>query len=182
VTAVATSSTPRLDIQADDFTLFGLPRRFAQDRADIDARWKALQRETHPDRFAAQGATAQRVAMQWSVRVNEARQRLLDPVRRAAYLCELAQVPIQAHTNTAMPADFLLQQIRWREELEEASSIQDLDHLGLELAQAAHEQLLKCEQYLDAENQPQLAAQAVRALMFIQRVQAELADRLDAMS
>ena len=71
---------PRVNLQADDFELFGLNRQFAQDRAALDARWKALQREAHPDKFAANGAAAQRVAMQWSVRINEAYQRLKDPV------------------------------------------------------------------------------------------------------
>jgi molecular chaperone HscB len=79
-----------MNLQSDDFELFGLPRKFAQERSQIDARWKELQREAHPDRFAAQGAAAQRVAMQWSVRINEAYQRLKDPLKRAAYLCELA--------------------------------------------------------------------------------------------
>ena len=63
--------------------LFGLPRRFAQERAAIDARWRALQAEVHPDRFASEGAAAQRVAVQYAVRVNEAYQRLKDPLRRA---------------------------------------------------------------------------------------------------
>jgi molecular chaperone HscB len=70
-----------------DFDLFGLPMRFAQDRAALDARWKALQTEVHPDRFASEGGAAQRVAMQWAIRVNEAYQRLKDPLKRAAYLC-----------------------------------------------------------------------------------------------
>ena len=43
----------------NDFQLFGLPETQAQDRAAIDARWKALQAEVHPDRFAAEGAAAQ---------------------------------------------------------------------------------------------------------------------------
>jgi molecular chaperone HscB len=86
----------------------------------LDARWKELQREAHPDRFAAQGAAAQRVAMQWSVRINEAYQRLKDPLKRAAYLCELHGAPIQAENNTAMPARFLMQQMEWREALDEA--------------------------------------------------------------
>ncbi len=51
-------------LQANDFELFELPQQFALDRAQLDERWKALQREVHPDRFAAQGAAAQRVAMQ----------------------------------------------------------------------------------------------------------------------
>jgi molecular chaperone HscB len=56
----------------DDFSLFGLPPRQLLDRAALDARRRDLQAATHPDRFAADGAAAQRVAMQWSVRVNEA--------------------------------------------------------------------------------------------------------------
>ena len=70
-----------LNLQSSDFELFGLPEQFAQDRAAIDARWKELQREAHPDKFAAQGQAAQRVAMQWSVRINEAYQRLKEPAQ-----------------------------------------------------------------------------------------------------
>ena len=75
-----------MNLNDSDFTLFDVPERFAQDRAALDTRWKALQREAHPDRFAGQGAAAQRIAMQWSVRINEAYQRLKDPLKRAAYL------------------------------------------------------------------------------------------------
>ena len=50
-----------MNLQSTDFELFDVPARFAQDRAQLDARWKQLQREVHPDRFAAQGAAAQRV-------------------------------------------------------------------------------------------------------------------------
>ena len=111
-----------MNLQSNDFELFGLTQQFAQDRAALDARWKDLQREAHPDKFAAQGDAAQRVAMQWSVRINEAYQRLRDPLKRAAYLCELAGSPVNAHSNTAMPAAFLMQQMQWREDLDEARS------------------------------------------------------------
>ena len=93
-----------MKLDDDDFTLFGLPERHALDRAEVDARWRQLQAEVHPDRFAGDGAAAQRIAMQWAVRVNEAYQRLKDPLRRAAYLCERRGAAIQAHDNTAMPA------------------------------------------------------------------------------
>ena len=73
-----------MNLQSSDFELFGLPVQYAQDRAAIDTRWKELQREVHPDRFAAQGAAAQRIAMQLSVRITEAYQRLTDPLTRAA--------------------------------------------------------------------------------------------------
>ena len=58
--------------------------------------------------------------MQWSVRINEAYQRLKDPLKRAAYLCELNAAPVNAENNTAMPTEFLMQQMDWREALDEA--------------------------------------------------------------
>jgi len=131
-----------MNLQSDDFELFGVPRRFAQDRALLDERWKQLQREAHPDRFAAQGPAAQRVAMQWSVRINEAYQRLKDPLKRAAYLCELHGAPIQAEDNTAMPAAFLMQQMEWREALEEAGDEAALDAIDAE-TQAARRAALE---------------------------------------
>jgi molecular chaperone HscB len=158
-----------LNLQSSDFELFGLPQRFAQDRAAIDARWKELQREAHPDKFAAQGPAAQRVAMQWSVRINEAYQRLKDPLKRAAYLCELRGAPINAENNTAMPADFLIEQMAWREALDEATGESDLDGLDGKLNRARADVLRRIELLLDEEGDPAAAAQQVRALMFIER-------------
>ena len=158
-----------MNLQSDDFELFGLARRFAQERSAIDARWKELQREAHPDKFAAQGAAAQRVAMQWSVRINEAYQRLKDPMRRAAYLCELHGAPIRAEDNTAMPAAFLMQQMEWREALEDARADGELDALDDEVAQARRAALAQCEQLIDVQQDYAGAARQVRALMFIAR-------------
>ena len=158
-----------MQLQSDDFELFGLPRRFAQERSAIDARWKELQREAHPDKFAAQGAAAQRVAMQWSVRINEAYQRLKDPMRRAAYLCELHDAPIRAEDNTAMPADFLVQQMEWREALEDAESLADVDALEAQVHQARRAALERCADFIDQQQDYGAAARQVRALMFIAR-------------
>jgi molecular chaperone HscB len=168
-----------MNLQSSDFELFGLPERFAQDRAAIDARWKDLQREAHPDKFAAQGAAAQRVAMQWSVRINEAYQRLKDPLRRAAYLCELRGAPIDAEKNTAMPREFLLHQMAWREALDEASSTADFEAIGLEVQALRREMLQNCERLLDVEADAPAAARQVRALMFVERFASEVDARLD---
>ncbi len=163
----------------DDFALMGLPRRFGMDPKALDARWKALQRQTHPDRFAAQGAAAQRVAMQWSERVNEAYQRLRDPVTRAAYLCELAGVAIDAERNTAMPPDFLMQQMQWREDLDEAQTPEQIEALLDQVIGARRQALLQLGHWLDEEANPQAASGVVRALMFIQRFAEDVQDRLD---
>lgn len=158
-----------MNLQSDDFELFAVPHRFAQDRAQLDARWKELQREAHPDRFAAQGAAAQRVAMQWSVRINEAYQRLKDPLKRAAYLCELHGAPIRAEDNTAMPAQFLMQQMQWREALEEAETPAQLDALEDDMAGERRAATARLQQLIDEQQDWTGAAREVRALMFIAR-------------
>ena len=168
-----------MNLQSTDFELFGVPVQFAQDRARLDARWKELQREAHPDRFAAQGAAAQRVAMQWSVRINEAYQRLKDPLKRASYLCELHGAPINAEKNTAMPTDFLMQQMEWREALEEARNVDDLDKIALQANISGRKQLSKIEQSQDVERNFVAAAQQVRSLMFIERFASEVDARID---
>jgi molecular chaperone HscB len=166
-------------LNSSDFELFDLPQRFAQDRAAIDARWKALQGEYHPDRFAAQGPAAQRVAMQWSVRINEAYRRLKDPLRRAAYLCELRGAPIDAENNTAMPARFLMEQMEWREALEEASGEAELEALDQQLNRSRSQALQSIEQLLDEQDDPAAAAQQVRALMFIERFGEDVQARME---
>jgi molecular chaperone HscB len=168
-----------VNLSDNDFVLFGLPERFAQDRGAIDTRWKELQREAHPDRFAAQGGAAQRAAMQWSVRINEAYNRLKDPARRAAYLCELRRAPIDAERNTSMPQAFLMQQMHWREELEEARTSDDLEVLADELQQARTKVFDDIERLLDRENDAAAAAQQVRALMFIERFAHDVEARFD---
>ena len=125
-----------MKLDDNDFALFDLPERFALDRSDLDARWRRLQASAHPDKFAAEGAAAQRLAMQWSVRINQACARLREPLSRAAYLCELLGAPIAAHSNTAMPPEFLLQQMAWREALDDAPSDTELAALDMQVRAA----------------------------------------------
>lgn len=168
-----------MNLQSDDFELFGVERRFAQDRAQLDARWKELQRQAHPDRFASEGAAAQRVAMQWSVRINEAYQRLKDPLARAAYLCELGGAPVRAEDNTSMPTQFLMQQMEWREALDDAHDAQQIDALGLVVKNAERDALARCAALLDEAHDHAGAAQQVRALMFLARFARSVEQRAD---
>jgi molecular chaperone HscB len=170
-----------MKLDSDDFELLGLPRGFALDRSVLDARWRAVQAQVHPDRFVTEGAAAQRVAMQWAVRVNEAYQRLKDPIKRAAYLCELNGVPLHAESNTAMPAGFLIQQMEWREALEDGpalAAVQALHHEVLAHREAA---LAHLKVLIDEQSNFTAAAQQVRALMFVERFAEDIDERLDAL-
>jgi molecular chaperone HscB len=165
----------------DDFTLFGLREQFFLDRVQLDRRWRELQAEVHPDRFAAQGTAAQRIAMQWSVRVNEAYRRLKDPLQRAAYLCERRGVPIDAHRNTAMPREFLKQQMTWREALDDAGDAAALQALNVEVDRQERRSLERLRELLDVQGDAAGAAEQVRALMFVARFRQDLEQRLEAL-
>ncbi|MEO6031798.1 MAG: Fe-S protein assembly co-chaperone HscB [Burkholderiaceae bacterium] len=170
-----------MKLDSDDFELFDTPRRFGLSRAAIDARWRALQAEVHPDRFAAQGAAAQRVAMQWAVRVNEAYRRLKDPVCRAAYLCELNGAAVDAESNTAMPVGFLMQQMAWREALAQADSAPQVNALADEVAAYRVAALAELERTLDEAGDFASAARQVRSLMFVERFARDVDRRLEAL-
>ena len=169
-----------MNLDDDDFTLFGVPERFALDTAQLDQRWRELQTEVHPDRFAAQGAAAQRIAMQWSVRVNQAYQRLKDPLQRAAYICERRGVPVRSESNTSMPRDFLLQQMAWREALDEARDPGAVQALASQVAQQQETLLAHLQQLLDESGDAVAAAEQLRSLMFVDRFRRDVEERLES--
>ena len=170
-----------MKLDSDDFEIFAIDRRYAQSRPQLDARWRALQAEVHPDRFAAEGAAAQRVAMQWALRVNEAYERLKDPVKRAAYLCELNDAPIEAENNTAMPGEFLVRQLEWREALDEADALGKVEALAEEVARDRGTALERLQDTLDVRHDYPAAAQQVRGLMFVERFAHDVERRLEAL-
>lgn len=162
----------------DHFSLFGLEPRFAIDLAALEAAYRDLQSRVHPDRFAAASAPERRVAMQWAARANEAYATLRDPLRRAAYLCELRGAPIAAESNTAMPVDFLMQQMEWRETLEDARASDDataLARLATTLEASRATTIAALAAALDDAGDAPAASGLVRQLMFIEKFGAELA-------
>lgn len=176
---VAGQELQHISLSSNDFELFNLPISFKLNRQVLDERWKNLQRSVHPDQFTTQDVASQRVAMQYSVRVNEAYQRLKFPLQRAAYLCELHGAPIRAEANTRMPTEFLLQQMKWREQLEDASSLSDIGKLKEEMLASKEAAFIRCEAYLDIEHNWVLASEEVRALMFMERFELDIDRRQD---
>ena len=170
-----------MKIESNDFELFATEACFALDASVLDRRWLTLQAEVHPDRFVTQGAAAQRVAMQWAVRVNEAYRRLKNPLKRAAYLCHLNGAAIDAESNTSMPTGFLMQQMEWREALDDADSLVQVESLSNEVAKHSNAAFEKLANTLDFERDFAAGAQQVRALMFVERFAHDIDQRLEAL-
>ena len=165
------------------FELFHLPARFSLDLGALDAAYRDVQGQVHPDRFVGATDAEKRVAMQWATRANEAYQTLKQPQKRAQYLCELSGIDLQTESNTAMPMQFLMQQMEWREALGEARAAKDLDALetlDTEVGKDRKARIAQVGEQLEAGDYEQ-AAQGVRALMFLEKFGEELHYALDAL-
>ena len=159
------------------FELFQLPPRFDIDMAALNAAYHEVQNRVHPDKFAHATDAEKRVAMQWATRANEAYQVLKNPLKRASYLCELNGVELQTESNTAMPREFLMQQMEWREALEEAKATSDvsaLEGLDDDMQTVRKIELDRIGGLLNAGDFVH-AAQAVRQLMFLEKFGEEIA-------
>lgn len=163
------------------FDLFQLPARFDIDASALDAAYRDVQGQVHPDRFVNASDAEKRVAMQWATRANEAYQTLKKPLKRASYLCELNGVDLQSESNTSMPAAFLMQQMEWREAFDDARHAEDgaaLETLETQVRAALKTQLEAAGQALDAGDFTQ-AAQIVRTCMFLEKFIADIAAYAD---
>jgi molecular chaperone HscB len=163
------------------FDLFQLPQQFALDSAALDRAYRNVQGQVHPDKFVSASEAEQRVAMQWATRANEAYLTLKSPLKRASYLCELHGVDLQIESNTAMPRDFLMQQMEWRETLEDAKAGRDmaaLTKLDDALRAARKAEIAQIGALFDGGDYAQ-AAQQVRQLMFLEKIGAEIAQLFD---
>jgi molecular chaperone HscB len=116
------------------FQLFSLPEHYRLERAELDARYRELQRRVHPDRFASGSDQERRMSVQQAAQINEAYVTLKDPLKRGRYLLELRGLTIEDQQGTHQDPEFLLQQIELREALGEvrgrADPLAALDHLS----------------------------------------------------
>ncbi len=172
------------NMHQNHFELFQLPATFAVDLAQLDQHYRKLQAEVHPDRFAAATPAERLHSIQLATQVNEAYQTLKSPVGRARYLLNLNGVDTQEETNTAMPAAFLMQQMEWREAIEEATDADDIHALDRLLRELRHESG-KLEQKLhvtlDEQRDFERAAETVRKLRFLDKVRVEIEQAIEAL-
>jgi molecular chaperone HscB len=168
-----------MDFTQTHFELFGLPQSYALDRDKLDAAYRELQNTVHPDRFAAQPDAAQRVAMQWATQANEAYQTLKHPVSRGVYLLKLQGIDAFDASNTKMAPAFLMQQMEWREAIDEArtaNSTAALDVLTNDLSIAHRRIEMQLADLIDTSHDYAAACEAVRQLRFMDKLIAEVGD------
>lgn len=172
---------------ADHFAVFGLPRTFALDPADLSTRFARLARETHPD-LAGDDPTAQLVAMDLSARVNFAHRILADDEERANYLLELLGGPSKEQ-DKSLPDGFLPIIMITREELAEAQLEGDAEKVASIEADALNQRTARLREIATLLSPPpsspshntpptpqslQLARTELNALRYFQRLLEQL--------
>ena len=176
-----------MDFSQDHYALFGLPRQYALDSAKLASRYREIMAQVHPDKHAHLSDTEQRLALQWTSRINEAYQVLSKPLSRAKYLLSLAGVDVDQ--GTQMSGEFLLQQMEMRETVAEARSAGDVGKLEVlhgqllgELAAeyAALERGLAVDSAASVPAVQAGATKLLRQLMFQEKLLQEIDDALSA--
>lgn len=157
------------------FALLGLPVQFEIDTDTLQSNYRKIQSEVHPDKFVTASPAERLQSMQSATLANEAFQTLKHPTSRARYLLQLQGIETLEDSNTAMPADFLMMQMEWREAIEDAQLAKDITALEHLLSTMKNE--AKAMQTVLADvivNDPNTAAQIVRKLSFIDKVSADV--------
>lgn len=162
------------------FELFGLPVAFDVDANELASRYRELQRRVHPDKFANAPDQERRLSLQMTALVNEAFQTLKDPVRRGHYLLSLRGIDVGEETDTAMEPAFLMEQMEWREHLEEIRQADNPHKQLVELANLIRQRMQdKIEHFrnaLDKDSPDELgkARNIVREMQFLEKMQQEI--------
>lgn len=172
------------DFTRNHFELFGLPPVFQLDPERLEHNYREIQSRVHPDKFAHLGEQERRLSMQWATHANEAYQTLKKPLGRARYLLHLRGVDTQEDTNTAMPPEFLMRQMEWREAIGEAKAAQDvscMEHLHAKLAGEMRELYERLGKLLDEDRNYAAAAARVRELSFMEKLAEEVDRALEAL-
>ena len=162
---------------ANYFTLFNLPVQFDLDLKALETNFRAIQSASHPDRFVTATTAEKLQSMQTSTLANEAYLTLKSPALRAAYLLTLQGINATSETNTKMPHDFLMQQMQWRESLEDASQAKDmaaLESLLVEMQTDAKSLQANLIDSFDAKQDYVAATDTTRKLIFIDKVMADI--------
>ncbi|CAA0082882.1 Co-chaperone protein HscB [BD1-7 clade bacterium] len=162
------------------FELFGLSAQYDIDEDALSVTYLKLQRQFHPDKFAAATAQQQRVALQFATTINEAYECLKHPVQRAEYLMKQAGHDHEEHTMQSDGA-FLFQQMEWREALEMASNSTALESIvaetqgALEQYQRGFDQAFSLQDY-------QTAQLNIDKMQFVYKFSAELQQKADSIT
>ena len=161
------------------FTLLKIPEAFVIDLERLDQHYQDIQKEIHPDRFASFDDETKLESIKKTAQVNDAYQTLKSPIRRAEYMLQLHGINIHDEKYTAVPQDFLMQQMEWREELETHKDNKSyLEKLAHDIAIKKDEMINLLPRYFEKKETLPEAIKITRELNFIEKMEQHIHDAL----
>ena len=147
------------------------------DLSQLNEKNRELQQLVHPDRFANGSDAEKREAMQKTSLVNEAYNTLKDPVSRLQYMLSLKGLDMNAETDTTMDGAFLMEQMEFREQIENVRTQSDpldvLDSMSATLKNKIAGLIKDFQQFYQQEDLDK-AREIVRKLQFLNKAQTEI--------
>ncbi len=181
-----------IDLTQNYYELFGLPQSFLVDQTILSDKYRQLQKQFHPDKFAGKSAAEQRLSVQFTSLLNSAYQTLKSPLLSAEYLLELANHPVNSDSLTISDGSFLFKQMEWREQLADLSeniklgnvdavnANEQLDTLNKEVDVLRKELIQVFDQKYHASNYEE-AKEAVAKLHFVEKMLVNIEQLEDAL-
>lgn len=174
------------ELEKNYFRLFSLPEQFSIDVTDLAARYRELQKQFHPDKFASSPDADRRAASQMAAQINAGYQTLKSPLQRGRYLLELAGIQVDDEKDTQVDTAFLMEQMELREALEEVSEASDpLASLGNLASRVDSEYRSRVEQLADLlqheKEQFLVARNRIREMQFLEKLAREIEQKEEAL-
>lgn len=169
------------------FELFSLAPVYDIDTVLLSERYRDLQRTVHPDKFANASEQDKRIAVQRTAQVNDGYNTLKHPISRAEHMLSLKGIDLRHESTTVKDTQFLMQQMEWRESLEDIKHSDDPDELIDQLHHSFSDyqaQITVQMSQLIGSDQPselQDAADLIRKMKFMAKLHDELARAEDAL-
>lgn len=172
--------TRQFPMSINYFSLFRLPEHFLVNQQQLQENYHALAARFHPDKTVTLSAFEQKQSMMMAATLNQAYQTLNNPIDCAAYLLNLRGLNVDTPEHTQFSADFLMQQMSWRERLFNAQTSQNETELQelLNEIQAEQNQLIHQLNQLFEEEKLEEAAQLVRQARFFNKIINEVQNAL----
>lgn len=159
------------------FQLLDVSEKFEINLEALAIRYRELQVEVHPDRFAHTEESEKIQAVQMSSYLNEAYETLKSPLKRAGYLLNLQDLDVLHAAQDELGMELLLEQMQLREALSELpnddSALPELAKLKIEVNDKLMTRETIFSQLIDKSDYPQ-AKKVFHEMQFLHKLLSEI--------
>lgn len=162
------------------FDVLGLETKMAQDRAEIEKRFREVSQRVHPDRYGQASSVERKLALAHTERVNQAYRALRVPHSRAEHLMDLQRYE-SPKDRRAQSSEFLMEMLELQESIDHKTE-DGLEDLQADVRARMNSNYASLEAYFDREDgAPDTAVDALDELRYLRRLEERIEHRLEEM-